>query len=117
MKTKERQVVEKLLRIQFLVWAKVDALENLGISFDIETSALLDPILDLIGFPADNSSQFDLHGYYSMGSKRTDFDNMFCRDYLTSQVLDDFDTLKMEVSFSELADRLYAAYEAYQSKN
>lgn len=84
MKT-QRQIVTELIDMQVDCLKRIEKYESVDISISIFGNyELLDVALDIIGFPSDNSSEFDysiLNGQKPDG-RRTDFDNLFCRDYL-----------------------------------
>lgn len=84
MKT-QRQIVTELIEMQVDCLKRIEKYESVDISISIFGNyELLNVALDIIGFPSDNSSEFDysiLNGQKPDG-RRTDFDNLFCRDYL-----------------------------------
>lgn len=108
MKT-QKQIVKELISLQLECVRKMDQFESVGITINIFGNfELLDRALDLIGFPEDNTSEFDLsalNGQQSSG-KRTDFNNIFCRDYLYDNSFFDGDTYQFK-TIDEYVEWLY----------
>lgn len=84
MKT-QRDIVKELLELHRSCVVRMDKLELLGVEINIMANdELLNIALDVIGFPEDNTNEFDfdtLNGRRPNG-KRTDYDNLYCRDGL-----------------------------------
>lgn len=80
-----KQIVTELIKLQVECLKQTEKYESVNLNINILGNyELLNIALDIIGFPADNSAEFDysiLNGQNPSG-KRTDFDNLFCRDYL-----------------------------------
>lgn len=81
----QKQIVTELIKLQVDCLKRTEKYESVNLNICIFGNyELLDLALDIIGFPTDNSSEFDfsiLTGQKD-GGQRTDFGNLFCRDYL-----------------------------------
>jgi len=84
---------------------------NTDIPQELEDINLDDVILDLIGFPADNTVDFCKHINDSTAHIRTDLENLFCRDqwytlcfeatqenipYVANRLFSDYYTLRVQ---------------------
>lgn len=82
---KKKEIVTELIKLQVKCLKQTEKYESVDLNINILGNyELLDIALDMIGFPPDNSAEFDyaiLNGLGPSG-KRTDFDNLFCRDHL-----------------------------------
>ncbi|WP_106828165.1 hypothetical protein [Parabacteroides pacaensis] len=109
MKT-QKQIVKELISLQLECLRKMDQFESVGITINLFGNyELLNKALDLIGFPEDNTVEFDLsalNGQQTISGKRTDFDNIFCRDYLYDNSFFDGDTYQFK-TVDEYVDWLY----------
>lgn len=96
-------------------------MEESGVDIDLFGNyQLLEVALSLIGFPEDNTQEFDfdlLNGQPANGM-RPDFDNMFCREWLTSEFHERASNPLLKISPEDLpqvvasyTDWLYAEYE------
>ncbi|HLO70305.1 MAG TPA: hypothetical protein VK167_05520 [Flavipsychrobacter sp.] len=78
---------------------------------ELEDINLDDVILDLIGFPADNTTEYSKHTNDDTAHIRTDIENLFCRDqwytlgydateenipHITRRLLSDYYTLRVQ---------------------
>lgn len=108
MKT-QKQIVKELISLQLECIRRMDQFESVGITINIFGNfELLDRALDLIGFPEDNTKEFDLasrDGQRAAG-KRTDYDNIFCRDYLYDNSFFDGDGYQFK-TIDEYVEWLY----------
>lgn len=91
MNTKE--AIKNLLMLYKNICVKEDQLEKLGLEIDFRwDESVSDIALDLIGFPKDNSANFDFSHLNNPEfvkpnpEKRNDFDKMFCRDWLDDEI-------------------------------
>lgn len=82
---KQRDIVKELIELHRSCVERMDKLKLLGVEVDIMANdELLKIALDIIGFPEDNTEEFDfdtLNGR-SPNGKRTDYNNLYCRDGL-----------------------------------
>ncbi len=94
---KEKEVIKKLLRICKIKIKRNDAIEGVdsfletGIGFNLsfsEDEFLFDIIFDIVGFPEDNTNEFERPGTNFPEGKRTDYENMFSRDYVHDPLYD-----------------------------
>jgi hypothetical protein len=103
-------VVKTLLSYEIARSIKYDKFREAGIevsAFDNENPAEL--AFDLMGFPADNSSEFQ---HISINSKalRTDEENLFCRDYL-NEIVCPFGQQNLPQDVEEVYQKLLAESE------
>lgn len=108
MKT-QKQIVKELISLQLECIHRMDKFESVGIALNFFGNfELLDKALDIIGFPEDNTVEFDLSALNGLEptGKRTDFDNIFCRDYLYDNSFFDGDTYHFS-TIDEYVDWLY----------
>lgn len=107
-------IVKRLFTKYFEITEYCDKLSAIGISVPFFEGIDLDDIaLDLIGFPADNTADFDfekLNGRDSSNSNlRTDWDNMFCRDRWTELIYEYYNS--KDRNLNELIQKLYDEYD------
>lgn len=84
MKT-QKQIVKELITLQLDCLDKMDKFEEVGITLDFFGNfELLEKALDLVGFPPDNTFQYDLAAMNGEISedKKIELGKLFCRDYL-----------------------------------
>lgn len=121
MKT-QRQIVTELIKLQVDCLKRTEKYEKADLNICIFGNyELLDLALDIIGFPADNSSEFDfsiLNGQEN-GGLRTDFRNLFCRDYLyDNSIIGEFssDSTQFE-TVEEYIEWLYNEFKKISARN
>ena len=84
MKT-QKEIVSSLLSLQLNCLNRMEICSALEMDINIMGDMELWHIaLDIIGFPEDNTLEFDFNSLNSLPAdgKRTDYENMFCRDWL-----------------------------------
>ena len=112
---KDRNIIKKILYVVEVRDKRENKLTELGITCNFKEDEILNNlILDIIGFPPDNSLEFDfdvLNGAEKTETKlRVDFDNMFCRDWINEVI---YNYILNESEFKdddELIDFLYNEY-------
>lgn len=109
-----KQAVKDLLILYKNMCIKEEQLEKLGLKLDFRwDESVADIALDLIGFPKDNSANFDFSHLNNPEfvkpnpEKRNDFDNMFCRDWLDDEIYDYAFEKDGYMSIDELVDWLF----------
>lgn len=105
------ETVKQLINKHISVLEVARLSSGIGIQIDILDSLnLLDIAMDIIGFPPDNSLQFDtdiiLNGISTAPHKRNDFDNMFSRDKWKEN---EYELSKNDIDY--FVDTLYIDYE------
>lgn len=108
MKT-HKQIVKELISLQLDCLEKMDKFEEVGITLDFFGNLdLLEKALDLVGFPPDNTFEFELAVLKGEipKEKQAEFDNLFCRDYLYDNSLFSGDAYEFK-TIDEYVDWLY----------
>ncbi|MCC8096114.1 MAG: hypothetical protein LIP05_12625 [Tannerellaceae bacterium] len=106
-----KEIVSSLLSLQLHCLNRMEICNALEIEINLMGDMELWNIaLDIIGFPEDNTMEFDfntLNGHTPDG-KRTDYENMFCRDWL----LDPFYNREEDhsINLTEYIDWLFNEY-------
>ena len=83
MKRPNYHIVRRLLQKHVALMSQLSLLGDMGIEIGILNNLNLDDVaLDIIGFPPDNTTEFNYSTDPAFFSpvKRTDFENRFCRD-------------------------------------
>lgn len=111
---KTKNAVKDLLILYKAICVKEEQLEKLGLKLDFRwEESVSDIALDIIGFPKDNSTEFDF-SYMSnpeyvkpTPELRQDFENLSTRDWLGDKIYDYAFDNEGCMSIDELVDWLY----------
>lgn len=114
----QKTVVKKLLLLYRSCVDRTEELESMGVSLSfVDNEKLWNIALDLIGFPEDNSREFDfmaLNGHEPEG-KRVDIDNLFSRDWLMDHSF--MDHCREEPNDTTVDEYMEFLYEEYNKMN
>lgn len=93
-----KQHLAKLLLEEYKQQCLFDELEKKGVSLTGIWINNLDVVLDIVGFPKDNTIDYyrDKNGRLQTQPAKIIDENCFCRDWLTDKYFEVFNTLKFE---------------------